>query len=82
MENVIIHDCPICGKSARAIDKREEAACDDLTPCDGNETYSCYRSEKNSEWRFVARRSKPMKPNFQPQPTSVKLGYHKQALTL
>lgn len=82
MEKVIIHDCPICGKSARAIDKRTEAACDDLVKCDSNETYTCYTSEKNSEWRFVARRSKPIQPNFEDKPTSVKLGYHKDAFKL
>lgn len=63
MNEVIIHECPICGKSARAIDKREEA-CDDLIKCDGNETYTCYTSKKNKEWRFIARRSKPIRPNF------------------
>ncbi len=82
MENVIIHKCPICGKPARAIDKREEAACDDLTPCDGNETFTCYKSAANNEWRYIARRSKPIKPNFENKPVSVKLGYHKGALTL
>lgn len=84
MEKVIIHDCPICGKTARAIDKREDAKCDDLIKCDigPNETYSCYVSESNKNLRYIARRSKPIQPNFEDQPTSVELGYHKDALKL
>lgn len=82
MEKVIIHDCPICGKPARVIDKREDASCNDLTPCDSNETYTCYVSDSNKEWRFLARRSKPIKSNFDEQPSRLNLNYHEQALKL
>ena len=31
MDKVIISDCPICGKSCRAIDKKQEAVASDIT---------------------------------------------------
>ena len=64
MEKVIIHDCPICRKAARAIDSKQEAASQDLIKCDGNEYYTCYRSASNEEWRYIARLRKKVQYNF------------------
>lgn len=64
MDKVIIHDCPICGKSARTIDNKQEASSEDLVKCDGNEYYTCYRSASNAEWRYIARRSRKVEYKF------------------
>ena len=61
MDEPIIYPCPICGKPAKTIDKKQEAECDDLVKCDYNEAYVCYESKSNPELRFVARRSKPIR---------------------
>jgi len=79
MDEIIITDCPICGKSVKAIDSRQEAEAQDIVRCDYNEFYTCYVSRENSEWRYLARRSKTIKPNLENQPSSIKLNYHHNA---
>ena len=82
MDEIIIHDCPICGKPAKVIDNRQEAEASDIVKCDGNEYYTCYQSKENAEWRYIARRSKIIETNFPAEKPDLNLGYHKKALKL
>lgn len=79
MDKVIISDCPICGKSCRAIDKKQEAVASDITKCDGNEYYTCYVSKTNQEWRYLARRQTKRSIQFPHEKPEINLGYHKKA---
>ena len=60
MEKVIIHKCVICNKDARTVDNFEEAQCE-LKSCDSNEYSECKTAKDNSSLRFVRRKKRDRK---------------------
>lgn len=55
--------CPICDQVAAFIDSKKDAICQSLTPCDSNESYTCYTGDTPAQ-RFVARKKNIHKYQF------------------
>lgn len=66
MEKVVIHDCPICGKPAKAVDKTSEIPFE-VERCElENEYRSCYVGlGDKKEYRFTKKKTNPVRYRFQ-----------------